>query len=162
MRIRELGEATHPNRLISAFADDPALTDTCEDVIERVPPSQGRLASHRDILADRQRLEQLHLLEGASETTSGSCRRSLMIQPTAVHPHRSRALAHEARTDIEQRRLAGAVRTDQTCDPPDGNLQADPVVGDKAPEPHGHVFHPQAGSTRSHRPRVIRNRYEWR
>src|SRR5487761_1416744 len=45
MRIRELGEATHPNRLISAFADDPALTDTCEDVIERVPPSQGRIPS---------------------------------------------------------------------------------------------------------------------
>ena len=110
------------------------------DELARTPAAAG-VAAEEDVLEHCHRAEQLDVLERARDAAPDDPvgRRSQQAAPLeddlpAVRPV-------QTGNQVEQRRLAGAVRADQPDDLTLTDVERDVVDRDDAPEPPRHVLH---------------------
>ena len=87
-----------------------------------------------DVVDDRHGLEALDHLEGAPDAALAALRRRQARDVLAVEPDRAFGRRQHARDQVEQRRLAGAVRADQADDLAAADRDRDVAVGDQAAE----------------------------
>ena len=93
----------------------------------------GSGADH-DVVDHRHRLETLHHLEGARDAARAALRRRQLGDVLAGEQDRALRRRQHAGDDVEQRRLAGAVRADQTDDFAAPDRNRDVAVRDEAAE----------------------------
>ena len=103
---------------------------------------------HRDVLLHGQIVEQLDRLPRAGETQARPLVRRLPRQVAAVE-HHAAAVADEAGDRVDERRLAGAVRSDQAEELSGLDLQVDVDQRPHAAEADRHPVRFQHGSHRS-------------
>ena len=78
---------------------------------------RGVLVARQHVVVHRQRLDRLLGLERSPQTPAGPCVVGHRQQVVAERGDASRRRAHESGQHVEERRLAGAVRTDQAARP---------------------------------------------
>src|SRR5262249_22720361 len=79
------------------------------------PGSQMEMTPGHDVLEDRHAAKELRRLEGARETACGNPARCLAGDGCAVDEHVAARRLHEAADHVEQRGLAGTVRSDDAA-----------------------------------------------
>src|SRR5512132_174761 len=114
--------------------------------------AQAGVGTDEDVLCDRHRREENDVLEGAGDPAADDSVRPGLEQIAAVEVHSTGIGRVEAGDDVEERRLAGAVRTDEPGDRSFVQRKRDVVEGDDASEPAGHVLNCQE----RHRATIIR------
>jgi len=100
----------------------------------------ARVGADLDVVEDRHRGEQCRGLKGAADAERGDVRRRAALQGLAVQADVAPRLPVEPAQAIEQGGLAGAVRADQSHDPPLGHRESHRIERDNAAEAHSHVF----------------------
>ncbi len=83
---------------------------------DRSRPCPATVRADHHVLEQRHRREQRQVLERAGDAEPGDAVRRHVEQVLAVEPHRARRRLVDAADDVEHRRLAGTVRTDQAAD----------------------------------------------
>ena len=98
----------------------------------RSPAPRERVERERDVLGDRQRLEQREVLEHHADAERARARAGLAIATGLPFPEdrRRRPAATDAVDDLHQRRLAGAVLAQHRVDLAGQHDEVDAVVGD--------------------------------
>ena len=94
----------------------------------------GRLAAHEDVLGDRQVGEERRLLVDDGDAGGLRLRRAGEVDGLAVEQQIARVAAVEARDDLDERRLAGAVLADQGVDRAALEREASGAEGDDGAE----------------------------
>ena len=103
----------------------------------------GSLSSEGDVLSHRHRIEQLHFLEGSAEPhprpSGGTELRDVLV------PEEDPAGARrpQPRADVEGRRLARPIRTDQSGDMTSSRLEAEIMHGHQTAEADGEALDPE-------------------
>ena len=124
------------------------------------PPGRllGRRSGQDDVRQSRKAPEQVRLLEGPAETTLDEPPRRRTRDLLALEHHFPRLGRHHSRDHVEERRLAGAVRTDDRVDRALPHREADVIDGDEAAEGlrHAHdLEYRRAGTVRARRDRLL-------
>src|SRR5262249_33808794 len=89
---------------------------------------------------DGHRPEELDVLEGAGDAALHDRVRRLAEEALALEADRPRVGLVEARDQVEERRLAGAVRPDQPDDLPGLDIERHVIDGDDAAETSPYVL----------------------
>jgi hypothetical protein len=97
--------------------------------------ARHRMRADAHVLAHRHGRKQSDVLERSRNAERGELMPRAAQQRTSVEHDRSCARIIEARDAIEERRLAGAVRTNQAADRPAGDLEGDIIERGHAAEP---------------------------
>ena len=118
---------------------------------EGIVADVGRLGGKSDVFPDGERPEQLHALECAPDAQACPAGRTLPGDVDTVQFHGALVGGLKPADDVEHRRLAGAVRADESGDPSAVSLEINAVEGDEATEAnndargdqtvHGFSFH---------------------
>src|SRR5262245_55276393 len=93
-----------------------------------------QMAPRHDVLEDGHSAEELSGLEGAREAARGDAAGRLPRDGGAVEPYFAASGLHEAADHVEQRRLAGAVGSDDAADLTAVDREIDPVERANAAE----------------------------
>ncbi len=97
--------------------------------LARSPWASSGADAERDILGDRQRLEQREMLEHHADAVRARFRRLLRPVGLAVEVHGAAVGLQHAVDHLHQRRLAGAVLAEQRVDLAMADGEGDVVVG---------------------------------
>jgi hypothetical protein len=108
--------------------------------VDLVQPGQ-RLVAHRDVLGHRQIGEQRRLLVDHRDAGRLGVGRSVELDVRAAHPQRAGVRAVHAGQHLDDRRLAGAVLTDQRMRLAGVEREADALHRRHCAEGLGHVVH---------------------
>ncbi len=117
---------------------EPHLVDQLARPVARVPhvPRAGQGTDH-DVVEDAEPLKRSQLLEGAGHSAPAHDVGRQAGESGPVQPHLALVRMVEARDDLEQGRLAGAVRPDDAHQLARLNVERDPAIGDDAAEALG-------------------------
>ena len=124
------------------------------DLRQRVPPRHRSLAAHRDVLPHREVAEELGALEGAPQPAAGPLGGAVTADVVPVQQDASSARFEQTAARVERRRLARAVRPDESGDRAHRRLEVHVVDRGDAAETHREIAHLEAGRRRcAHRRR---------
>ena len=104
------------------------------------------VTAHEDVVEHAHVHEDAQVLEGASHSQAGGIGRVQLGQFGVPEPYAAAGHLLQPADGVEQRGLAGAVRTDEGGDAAFLDLQGDFAHGLQAAEVDGHVLHPQERS----------------
>src|SRR5260370_1950641 len=144
------GEVKKSEQLPGALADLRLLAPRprqAQRVAEKVAARPAVHADHH-VLAPAERGEEREVLEGAADAEVGDAVRRQRQQRAAAEVDVAALRRVEPAQTIEERRLAGAVGTDEPDDLAVGHVERDAVERDDAPEAHGEVADGQNGRER--------------
>ena len=127
--------SSRPNSAISSSMSGVAAPPPWAQEVAEVPPGGLVVGRDQQVVADRHLLEQLDRLPRPDDPGPRPPLDRPRVDGDAIEAHRSRAdCRREAGDDVEQRRLARAVRADEPDDLAGLDGEADLVEGDDAAE----------------------------
>src|SRR5580700_9647924 len=94
--VGERGQTAQGQGVRGAGGDAGLLSGPAQQMVEWVPAGVAALAAERHVLADGERVEQLHLLERAAEAAASPGWGAEVINAVAVEPDRSAARPDQA------------------------------------------------------------------
>ena len=134
----EADKGQHGARIVFQFALLAPARGQRHRVAKKAAAAAG-VGADLDVVDDRHRGEQGRRLKGAPDAERGDVRRRGAVERPAVEPDVAAVRPVEPAQAIEQRGLAGAVRTDQADDAARGDGEAHVLERDDAAEAHGDV-----------------------
>src|SRR3990172_11198021 len=134
-------EAHHPEVLerIALEARQRAPRGSPSEEAMADPGATARRARGHDVLADRHASQDLGALECPHEAAGVDAVGGKPVDALTAQPHLAGVRAQGARDDVEQGRLAGAVRSDQRQHFAGAHVERDVVERPQSAEAHGYA-----------------------
>ena len=101
------------------------------------------MCADQDVVAHAHAAEQRDVLEGAADAEAGHAVAAEILERAALEQDVAVGEAVEAADAVEQRGLAGAVRSDQSADLAVADIERNTSQRDHAAEAHRHLGNPQ-------------------